>query len=110
MGAEPVLEHEDPETTNSEPVGHLPALKIGGQMGIGATGQYNHRRPVAMTLWGIENAEGGNIFAGAALGLRGIAGPEPNGLDSEPGVVLAGSGTWLRLRLRSGAGQKASNQ
>ncbi len=57
---------------------------------------------------GAEDGERGNVVAGVALGLGRVAGPEPDGLDVQEGVVVAGRGAGSALG-RGGPGPGEQN-
>ena len=94
VGTEPVLQDEGAKAARGEPVRDFPALEVGGQHGVRTAGQDDDGRAVAVAGLRIENGERGDVLAGIAFGLGGVARPQANGLDAEPRIVVAGC--WRR--------------
>ncbi len=57
-----------------------------------------------------KDGESGNIFAGFALGLRGVARPEADGLNAKKGVIAAGGRARALLGASRSTCQQTCNQ
>ena len=110
MRGEPVAEDEGAEATGGEPVGHLAALEVTGQMNVGAAGKDDDGGAIFGALARPEDGERRDVVAGVALGLRRGSGPEADGLDAEKGIVGAGRGAVGRLRVSGGDGQRCRDE
>jgi len=65
---QPVADDEGAEAAGCEPVGDLAAFEVGGEIDVGAAGKDDNREAVGGARLGVEDGDGGDVFAGMAWG------------------------------------------
>ena len=63
-----------------------------------------------MAPLGLEEGQGGGVFAGLALGLGSVAGPQADGLNAQEVVVVAGRRTGILFGQRRRTHQQPQSQ
>ena len=89
---EPVAEDEGAKAARGEPVGHLAALQVAARRAYAPPEARSPPSRWRCPVRGLEDGQGGDVFAGVALGLGSVAGPQADGLNAQKGVVVAGRG------------------